>query len=104
MTCMGLAGMGDLVATCTSEHSRNRSFGVAFAHGDSLADYQRRTHMVVEGAAAARSVSELARSLDVDIPLTFAVEQTLYNGVTLEEALGILTDRIPSEEFYGIQD
>lgn len=104
MTCMGLAGMGDLVATCTSEHSRNRSFGVAFAHGDSLEDYQRRTHMVVEGAAAAKSVSELARSLSVDIPLTFAVEQTLYNGVTLEEALGILTDRVPSEEFYGIRD
>lgn len=104
MTCMGLAGMGDLVATCTSEHSRNRSFGVAFAHGDSLDDYQRRTHMVVEGAAAAKSVSELARSLGVDIPLTFAVEQTLYNGVTVEEALGILTDRVPSEEFYGIHD
>ena len=60
--------------------------------------------MVVEGAAAAKSVSELARSLGVDIPLTFAVEQTLYNGVTLEEALGILTDRVPSEEFYGIRD
>ena len=104
MTCMGLAGMGDLVATCTSEHSRNRSFGVAFAHGESLEDYQRRTHMVVEGAAAAKSVSELARSLGVDIPLTFAVEQTLYNGVTVEEALGILTDRVPSEEFYGIHD
>ncbi len=104
MTCMGLAGMGDLVATCTSEHSRNRSFGVAFAQGETLEEYQRRTHMVVEGAAAARSVSELARSLSVDIPLTFAVEQTLYNGVTLEEALGMLTDRVPSEEFYGIRD
>ena len=79
MTCMGLAGMGDLIATCTSEHSRNRTFGYEFAHGVSLDEYQTRTHMVVEGAVAARSVSELARSLGVDIPLTFAVEQTLYN-------------------------
>ena len=51
--------------------------------------------MVVEGAVAARSVSELARSLGVDIPLTFAVKQSLYNGVTLDRALGILTDRVP---------
>ena len=104
MTCMGLAGMGDLIATCTSEHSRNRTFGFEFAHGVSLDEYQARTHMVVEGAVAARSVSELARSLGVDIPLTFAVEQTLYNGVTLDRALEILTDRVPSQEFYGLAD
>lgn len=104
MTCMGLAGMGDLIATCTSEHSRNRTFGYEFAHGVSLEEYQARTHMVVEGAVAARSVSELARSLGVDIPLTFAVEQTLYNGVTLDRALEILTDRVPSQEFYGLTD
>ena len=104
ITCMGLAGMGDLVATCTSEHSRNRTFGEAFAHGETLEQYQRRTHMVVEGAVAAKSVSELARSLGVDVPLTFALEQTLYNGVTLEEALGTLTGRTPSEEFYGLSD
>ena len=104
MTCMGLAGMGDLIATCTSEHSRNRTFGYKFAHGVSLDEYQERTHMVVEGAVAARSVSELARSLGVDIPLTFAVEHTLYNGVTLDRALEILTDRVPSQEFYGLTD
>ena len=99
---LGLAGMGDLIATCTSEHSRNRTFGYEFAHGVSLDEYQTRTHMVVEGAVAARSVSELARSLGVDIPLTFAVEQTLYNGVTLDRALEILTARVPSQEFYGL--
>ena len=48
MTCMGLAGMGDLIATCTSKHSRNRTFGYEFAHGVSLDEYQTRTHMVVE--------------------------------------------------------
>lgn len=103
MTCMGLAGMGDLVATCTSPHSRNRSFGVAFAQGESLEDYQARTHMVVEGAAAAKSTAELARSLGVDAPLTFVLEATLYQGMSLDEALNLLVDRFPTEEFYGIR-
>lgn len=104
MTCMGLAGMGDLVATCTSEHSRNRSFGVAFAGGTSLEDYQERTHMVVEGAAAAASVNALARELGVDAPLTSVLNQVLYEGGTIAEALEILTDRCPTHEFYGIDD
>ena len=102
LTCMGLAGMGDLVATCTSQHSRNRSFGVAFAHGETLDEYQQRTHMVVEGAAAAISCAELARTLGVDAPLTFALERTLYHDMTVEEALSMLQDRFPTEEFYGI--
>ena len=102
LTCMGLAGMGDLVATCTSPHSRNRSFGVAFAHGESLEAYQARTHMVVEGAAAARSTAQLARTLGVDAPITFALEATLYNGMNLDEALNVLIERIPTEEFYGL--
>ena len=104
MTCMGLAGMGDLVATCTSEHSRNRMFGVAFAQGTSLDEYQERRHMVVEGAAAAVSVSELARSLGVDAPLTFALDHTLWHGGSISEALERLTDRFPTSEFYGIDE
>lgn len=102
LTCMGLAGMGDLVATCTSQHSRNRSFGVAFAHGESLEAYQARTHMIVEGAAAVRSTAELARSLGVDAPITFVLDAALYDGLTLEEALDTLLDRTPTEEFYGL--
>ena len=102
MTCMGLAGMGDLVATCTSPHSRNRTFGVAFAHGESLDDYQQRTHMIVEGAAAATSTAELARTLGVDAPITFALERTLYHGMKIDEALAMLIERFPTEEFYGI--
>ena len=102
MTCMGLAGMGDLVATCTSPHSRNRSFGVAFAGGESLETYQQRTHMVVEGAAAALSCAQLARTLGVDVPITFALESALYKGVDKMQAMKVLLERIPTEEFYGI--
>ena len=102
MTCMGLAGMGDLIVTCTSQFSRNRTFGEAFARGESLAAYEARRHMVVEGAAAARSVSQLARSKGVDVPLTFALESTLYDGVSFDQALATLVGRIPNEEFYGL--
>ena len=102
MTCMGLAGMGDLVVTCTSPHSRNRSFGVAFAQGESLDDYQARTHMIVEGAAAVKSTAQLCRELRVDAPITFCLEAALYHGMTLDEALETLLNRTPTEEFYGL--
>lgn len=104
ITCMGLAGMGDLVVTCTSEHSRNRTFGEAFARGETLDEYQARTHMIVEGAAACRSVSQLARRLGVDAPLTFALDQALHHGLSFEDALTMLIDRTPNTEFYGMGD
>lgn len=102
LTCMGLAGMGDLVATCTSPHSRNRSFGHAFSQGTSLEQYQNQTHMVVEGAHAAKSATELAHILGVDAPLTFALNDALWHGQSMQEALTNLVDRVPTEEFYGI--
>ena len=106
MTCMGLAGMGDLVVTCTSPHSRNRTYGELFAReGVTLEQYRERTHMVVEGAAAAKSVSELARRLKVDAPITFAVNAVLWEGASRDEAFHGLVDRFPTEEFYtGIKE
>lgn len=102
LTCMGLAGMGDLIATCTSRHSRNRSYGEAMVKGVSVEEYEARTHMVVEGARAARSVYELARRKNVEVPITRAVHGMLYEGHTFEEVLDELSDRLPSEEFYGL--
>lgn len=101
LTCMGLAGMGDLVATCTSQHSRNRTFGEAFVAGESLEQYQARTHMVVEGAVAARSVAELAHAHGVESPLTDAVNGILYEGTPLAHAIDALLGRPSHEEFYG---
>ena len=103
LTCMGLAGMGDLVVTCTSRHSRNRSFGEAFARGESLTDYERRTGMVVEGAEAAASVLALAQKKGIAVPITKAVYELLYEGVTFEEVLAELLERLPNEEFYGVK-
>ncbi len=102
LTCMGLAGMGDLVVTCTSRHSRNRTFGEAFAAGESLMDYERRTGMVVEGAAAAASVRDIALKHDIEVPITRAVYQILYDGTPVEEAIEALLGRLPHDEFYGV--
>lgn len=102
LTCMGLAGMGDLVVTCTSRHSRNRTFGEAFVEGESLEAYQQRTGMVVEGAEAAASILELAHAHDVQVPITQAVYDLLYNNMPLAEAIDALLGRSPNEEFYGV--
>lgn len=102
LTCMGLAGMGDLVVTCTSPHSRNRDFGKSFARGVSLEDYQASRHMVVEGAVAARSVLEVAERLGVEAPITRAVHALLYEGASVSEGFSQLVSREPHEEFYGL--
>ena len=102
LTCMGLAGMGDLVATCTSEHSRNRRFGEGFAAGRTLEQFERETHMVVEGAHAVVSVRELARSRGVEVPICDAVWDIVYGGRSVASVIASLTGRVPTEEFYGM--
>ena len=102
LTCMGLAGMGDLVVTCTSRHSRNRAFGEAFVRGESLDAYQRRTGMIVEGAEAARSIWELAESHNVQAPITKVVHDLLFEGLPLANAIDELLERTPVVEFYGV--
>ena len=102
MTCMGLAGMGDLVATCTSEHSRNRRFGEAFVAGQTLEGFEASTHMVVEGARAVISVRELARRSGVEVPISDAVWNIVYGGMSVEDAAATLIGRTPTREFYGM--
>lgn len=101
LTCMGLAGMGDLVATCTSPHSRNRTFGEAFAKGSTLEGYEHATHMVVEGARACISVRELAHREGVEVPITEAVYNLLYENMSFDQVSQMLAGREAGEEFYG---
>ena len=102
MTCMGLAGMGDLVATCTSEHSRNRRFGEAFVRGTTLEQFERQTHMVVEGAHSATSVRELAQARGVEVPIVEGVWNLIHGGLSIEEVASSLRERVPNTEFYGM--
>ncbi len=103
LTAMGLAGMGDLVVTCTSRHSRNRTFGEALVAGESLDEYQERTHMVVEGARACVSICELADAYGIEAPISRVVYAVLYDGLSIDEAIESLLGRVPNEEFYGYQ-
>ena len=80
ITCMGLAGAGDLIATCTSEHSRNRSFGVELAQGGTLDGYRERTHMVVEGALACKTLKTLSEAYNVELPITDVVRGVVWEG------------------------
>jgi glycerol-3-phosphate dehydrogenase (NAD(P)+) len=100
LTCMGLAGMGDLIATCTSPHSRNRAFGLELAQGGTLAAYQERTHMVVEGALACRSVTNLAQTHGVDMPISMVVRNVVWEQQPLGDAFASLIERSFKPEFY----
>jgi glycerol-3-phosphate dehydrogenase (NAD(P)+) len=82
LTFAGLAGLGDLVATCNSPLSRNRSFGERLGLGESLEQAQAATHgQVAEGVKSCRSVLELAQHHAVEVPITQAVEAVCFRGL-----------------------
>ncbi|MEP7020086.1 MAG: NAD(P)H-dependent glycerol-3-phosphate dehydrogenase [Pseudonocardiales bacterium] len=83
MTFAGLAGLGDLVATCSSPLSRNRSFGERLGRGESLEQARAATRgQIAEGVVSCRSVLELAQQHGVDTPITQAVEAVCFRGMT----------------------
>ncbi|MCL2379429.1 MAG: NAD(P)-dependent glycerol-3-phosphate dehydrogenase [Coriobacteriia bacterium] len=92
-TFQGLAGMGDLIVTCTSKHSRNRSLGEELARGGTLEGYQQRTKMVVEGAMACASIYELAQTEGIDVPITQLIYQILYEDYSAELGVSMLMSR-----------
>ncbi len=99
-TCMGLAGMGDLIVTCTSQHSRNRRFGEALAAGETLDSYEKMTHMVVEGALACKSVTLLAARFGVELPICEMIRRGVWEGLGLDEIIPLLMMRPAKPEFY----
>lgn len=100
ITCMGLAGAGDLVVTCMSKHSRNRRFGEMLASGNTLEDFSAETHMVAEGAYACRSLCVLAEKYNVELPITKLVRSIVWEGEDAHNAAKILRDRPLNKEFY----
>lgn len=103
LTVMGLAGAGDLIATCTSKHSRNRAFGEYVAQGKTLEQYESETHMVVEGAIACKTIEPLARSYGVELPITKAVRSVVWDKASIEEMVMQLFDRPLTTEFWGLE-
>jgi glycerol-3-phosphate dehydrogenase (NAD(P)+) len=84
-TFAGLAGMGDLVATCASPLSRNRTFGVAIGQGRTVPEAVAAARFTAEGVKSCRPILELARAHDVDMPITEAVVALLHEGLPLGE-------------------
>jgi glycerol-3-phosphate dehydrogenase (NAD(P)+) len=97
-TFSGLAGIGDLVVTCMSRHSRNRYLGEQVGRGRSLAEVEEEMDMVAEGVRTTKSVYELAKKLDIDMPITEAVYQILFEGKKPAEAVDDLMNRAAKRE------
>jgi glycerol-3-phosphate dehydrogenase (NAD(P)+) len=92
-TFMGLAGLGDLVLTCTDDQSRNRRFGMALGRGQSLSEAQSGIHQVVEGLPAARAVYDVAQRLTVDMPICQEVYRVMHEGKPVRAAVQALMGR-----------
>jgi glycerol-3-phosphate dehydrogenase (NAD(P)+) len=99
MTFAGLAGLGDLVATCSSPLSRNRTFGEQLGRGASMADARASTHgQVAEGIQSCHAVLELADRHGVDVPITRSVEAVCFGGLTPKAMVGELMTRSMKSE------
>jgi len=92
-TFMGLAGLGDLVLTCTDDQSRNRRFGMALGHGRTSSEAQTSIHQVVEGVAAARAVYDVSQRLGVDMPICLEIFRIMHEGKAVQAVVQALMGR-----------
>ncbi|MBV2365528.1 NAD(P)-dependent glycerol-3-phosphate dehydrogenase [Streptomonospora sp. NEAU-YY374] len=101
-TLAGLAGMGDLVATCSSPLSRNRTFGEKLGQGMTLEEVVAETRQTAEGVKSSESVLALARAAGVEMPITEAVVAMMHHGLPPAEALAAFMSRSAKPERYGV--
>lgn len=102
LTYMGLAGMGDLIVTCTSRHSRNRGIGQFVAEGGTMQGYTEKTHMVAEGTVACLSIAAMGEREGIDMPITNMVRRVLYEELDPNEAGAYLMGREARDELHGM--
>lgn len=100
-TLAGLAGLGDLVLTCTGDASRNRRVGMAIGRGEDPQEVIAGMDQAVEGVRTARAARELGEHLDVELPITKAVYSILYEGTAPRDALAMLMAREPKPERWS---
>ena len=98
LTFAGLSGMGDLVVTCTSDHSRNRRCGMLIGAGVPLDDAVKQIGQVVEGIPTCYAAYELSKKYDIDMPLTNLLHSFLEKEITLDEAISLLLSRSKKKE------
>ncbi|AWV90619.1 NAD(P)H-dependent glycerol-3-phosphate dehydrogenase [Bradymonas sediminis] len=102
LTLSGLAGMGDLVLTCTGGLSRNRSVGVKLGQGYTIEEILSEMNMVAEGVKTARSVHDLAAKLGVEMPICDQVYRVIYEGKSTKDAVHELMKRDLKPELKGL--
>jgi len=100
-TLMGLAGLGDIILTCTDDQSRNRRFGLALGRGKSVAQAEIEVGQTVEGLRAAKAVHDKAKSLALELPISEQVYQVLYDGKSPVDAVRDLESRPQGREQDG---
>lgn len=98
-TFMGLTGMGDLVLTCTDNQSRNRRFGLYLGQGHSQDEAFEKIQQVVEGHETVKTAYKLAQKYKIEMPITKAIYQMLYEGVAAKDAVINLLSRQAKSEF-----
>ncbi|MBD3367880.1 MAG: NAD(P)H-dependent glycerol-3-phosphate dehydrogenase [Candidatus Eisenbacteria bacterium] len=101
-TFAGLSGMGDLITTCISRHSRNRYVGEAIAGGRALDEILEDMVMVAEGVRTTRSANELADREGIEMPIAFEMGRVLFDGDNPREAIVRLMVREPKSEIRGM--
>jgi len=97
-TFAGLSGVGDLIATCTSQHSRNRAVGERLAKGASPAEITRETRMIAEGINTCAGINELAKKYKVEMPISRAVYEVIYKSKNPYECVQELMGRGATDE------
>jgi glycerol-3-phosphate dehydrogenase (NAD(P)+) len=102
-TFSGLSGIGDLIVTCTSVHSRNRKAGILIGKGKSVSDAINEVKMVVEGITTTKAIYHLAKKRGIDMPITFEAYDILFNGKDPKEAVGNLMTRDKTYEMGGYE-
>lgn len=102
-TFYGLSGIGDLIVTCNSKHSRNRRAGVLIGKGYTLEEAVNEVKMVVEGAVSAKAAFALAQKYQVEMPIVEAVNAVLFGGKRAEEAMWELMCREQTREYMDLE-
>jgi len=100
-TLMGLAGLGDLILTCTDDQSRNRRFGLFIGKGISVEEAEIAVGQTVEGLRATQAVYQMSRKLELELPIMEQVYHVLYDGVTPLDAVKLLENRPQRNELAG---
>jgi glycerol-3-phosphate dehydrogenase (NAD(P)+) len=104
LTFSGLAGIGDLVCTCASRHSRNHYVGEELAKGRGLEEVERSMRMVAEGVNTTRAAMKLARRYSVEMPITEQIHEVLFAGKDIQQAIREMLVRDPKRELEGLED